>query len=125
MKNILLGTVFLACIAGLSYVPNASAGDDPLGITLVADSGVSTCSAALTARSKYAVQCTSDTRVHISYSGAVDGGPEADFATAHDVKVGAGVLYDIPTTGTQRYICILADTVLTSCELYLNRGTAE
>ena len=113
MKNYLLGLALLACIAGLAY-----AGDDYAGQT-VTSTGTNACSTALTTMTKYSVQCDAAARIHLSTDGVTD------VATTNDVKVGADVLYDVPTTGNQKYICVISVSGTANCKLYRNRNTRE
>ena len=95
----------------------AFAGDDP--VTTVAYTGTQGCTAALQRKRSYSVQCTTDCFVRVTDN--ITTAP----ATSNSVLVGAGKLYDAPTTERQTFICAVQSAASGTLKVFLYRGPTE
>lgn len=110
MKKLTALTLFLLSATVL-------AGDDYQ--QTVAYTGTAACSTILRAKTKYAVRCTTDCYVMVTQNAAVR------TATANDVLLSAGKLYDVPTTSLQVYICAIQSAAAGNALIYQNRTKDE
>lgn len=130
-KLVVAGVIVAAVTTFLIWPQEAVAGDDP--VAQVAYTSAAACSAKLRPKTKYAVQCTTDCYVRLVQEWtAADGGLNpindggvAAVTSTTSILLGAGKLYDAPTTYDTRYICVVRSASDGTAKIFINRGPTE